>query len=325
MSEMIYKPLGKTGLDVSIIGFGAGPLGNEYGAISNDEAVAAFRHAVDRGVNIVDTSPYYGRTLSEERLGHAMRDGYRERVILCTKAGRYDKDLPHGFDFSEERLMRSVEESLSRLQTDYIDVYHLHDIEFTQKSQILNESLPTMVKLKEAGKVRFIGVTGYPIHLLAEVLDAFDVDAVLSYCHYNLMNTTMNEILIPVAQRKNVGVMNASTLHMGVLTKGGEQAWHPAPKRVLETGRRVTEYCEEQGASITELALQFALQNPYVATTFVGMRTRDEVDQNVSVVGTEPDPELLSAVQKMIEPVFNVAWKTGLPENDEPNAVPPNV
>src|SRR5690606_18520685 len=109
-------------------------------------------------------SPYYGRTLAEERLGRAL-EGVRERVILATKAGRYGKDYPAGFDFSAARIARSVEESLARLRTDRIDVYQLHDIEYAHREQIIDESLPAMRRLVEQGKVRYVGITSYALHL----------------------------------------------------------------------------------------------------------------------------------------------------------------
>ncbi|MDQ4078462.1 MAG: aldo/keto reductase [Chloroflexota bacterium] len=315
---MIYSTLGRTGLQVYAIGFGAAPLGNEYGEVSAREAKRTVDYAIERGINIFDTSPYYGRTLSETRLGEALV-GYRDKVLIATKAGRYDKGLPHGFDFSPARLTRSIEESLGRLKTDVIDVYQLHDIEFGNKEQILAEALPTLQKLKESGKVRFIGVTGFPLPLLRDVVRAFDVDAVLSYCHYNLMNTTLDDVLTPVVEEKGIGLMNASALHMGILTDQGAPAWHPAPPKVHEMGRRVARYCREQGSNITSLALQFAFQHPVVATTLVGMRNVAEVDHNLSLLGTGPDPDLLAEVQQMIEPVKDISWPSGHPEYYEPD------
>ena len=126
---MDYRLLGQTGLRVSVLGFGAAPLGNEYHAIDPAAAQRAVEVAIDRGINYFDVAPYYGRTLAEERLG-AYLEGQRDQVVLATKVGRFDKDLPDGFDFSAERTVRSVEESLRRLRTDVIDVIKVHDVEF---------------------------------------------------------------------------------------------------------------------------------------------------------------------------------------------------
>ena len=317
MSEMIYKVLGKTGLEVSVVGFGASPLGHEFGLIDPDEGKRAVHYAVEKGINYFDVAPYYGRTLAETRLGEALV-GYRDKVILATKVGRYDIDQ---FDFSAEGIIKSVEESLVRLKTDYIDVFQVHDIEFGHKEQIINETLPVMHKLKEAGRVRFVGITGYPLHLLKDVAETVEVDTILSYCRYNLTDRSMDDVLTPVAERKGIGLINASPLHMRVLTEKGAPGWHPAPKKVLEVGQQVARYCQSRGVDIADLAMQFALQHDYVSTTLVGMSKVKHVDRNVKSAGIAPDPELLAKVLEMIKPVANICWKEGLPENHDPGSV----
>ena len=171
---MEYRTLGKTGLRVSQMGFGCVSLGNEYGALSDDEGTRTVLAAIDHGINFFDTSPYYGRTLSESRLGTALR-GRRHEVVLATKGGRFDAPLETGFDFSYNGIITMCEASLRRLQTDYFDVYQLHDIEFGDKEQVVNEGIRALHDLQQAGKVRFIGVTGYPLPLLREMLQT-DLD-----------------------------------------------------------------------------------------------------------------------------------------------------
>jgi L-galactose dehydrogenase len=232
--------------------------------------------------------------------------------------GRYDIDR---FDFSAGRVAASLEESLRRLQTDYVDVFQIHDIEYGRREQIIHETLPAMFRLKESGKVRFVGITGYPLGVLRQAAEAVDVDTILSYCRYNLMDTAMDDLLAPVARRKGIGLINASPLHMRVLTEKGAPDWHPAPQRVLDVGRQVADYCRSQGVNISDLAMQFVLQYDGVATTLVGMSKVRSVDRNVRSVGVHPAPELLSEVQQMIKPVKNTCWQEGRPENDDPGAV----
>jgi L-galactose dehydrogenase len=320
MSEMIYRVLGKTGLKVSMIGFGASPLGQEFGVIDPAEGKRAVHYAIERGINYFDVAPYYGRTLAETRLGEALL-GYRDKVILATKAGRYDKELATGFDFSAQRILKSVDESLARLQTDYIDVFQIHDIEFGRREQIINETLPAMQQLKQTGKVRFVGITGYPVYPLREIAEVAEVDTILSYCRYNLMDTSMDYVLTPLAREKEIGLINASPLHMRVLTERGAPEWHPTAKRVVEMGQQVAAYCRSRGVDIADLAMQFVLQHPVVATTLVGMSKTKHVDQNLKTVGVAPDPELLAEVLALIKPVANVAWQEGRPENYDPGAV----
>jgi L-galactose dehydrogenase len=240
---------------------------------------------------------------------------------LASKAGRYDKDLATGFNFSAARIIRLVEESLARLQTDYLDVFQVHDIEFGRPEQIIDETLPAMQQLKQVGKVRFVGITGYALHLLKAVAEVAEVDVILSYCHYNLMDTSLDEVLLPIVRQKGIGLINASPLHMSLLTETGAPAWHPAPRKVIEAGRQVARYCRERGLDIAELALQFALQHPHVATTLVGMSHPRQVEQNLKAVGMVPQPDLLAEVQALIKPVANISWQEGRPENYGPNAV----
>jgi len=315
---MRYKRLGKTDLEISVIGFGSGPLGNLYGDIDTQTGVNAVHAAIDKGVNFFDTAYYYGPKLSETRLGEALK-GRRDKVLIATKGGRYDFDE---FDFTEKRLFEAVEESLQRLQTDYIDLYQLHDIEFDKTSIVLEEGLPALEKLREQGKIRYIGITGYPPHLLRDVALQHPVDSVLSYCHYNLLNTTLNEVLVPTVKEQGIGLINASVLHMGVLTDNGSQDWHPAPQKVHDAGKQIAALAREHGSNITNLAIQFALQNENVDSTLIGMRTVEEVEHNLALLDTEIDTELLAKIQEIIAPVKDINWESGLPEHHEPDAQP---
>jgi L-galactose dehydrogenase len=201
--RMEYRTLGDTGLRLSILGFGAAPLGNEYGDVQAAQGERAIQTAIDHGINFFDTSPYYGRTLSEERLGKALL-GKRDKVVLCTKCGRYGKK---SFDFSASRVMTSIDESLRRLRTDHVDMLIAHDIEFGDSEQVISETIPAMRKLQAAGKTRFIGISGLPLELLAEVAKRARVDFILSYCHYNLMIRDLDRVLAPVAAANHRGEM----------------------------------------------------------------------------------------------------------------------
>ncbi len=314
---MIYKTLGKTGLKVSIIGFGASPLGGEFGRVDPEEGRRAVDRALDWGINYFDVAPYYGRTVAETRLGEYLQ-GKRHRIILTSKACRYDIN---DFDFSARRVTQSIEESLNRLRTDYVDLYQIHDVEYGRMEQVVGETIPAMFKLKEQGKVRFVGVTGYPLTPLRKIAAATDIDAILTYCRYNLMDTTMDDMLTPVVREKGIGLINASPLHMRVLTDKGAPSWHPAPKQVFEVARDVAVLCRECDTTISNLAMQFALAHRDVSITLVGMSKVHHVDANVRIVGTQPDPDLLTRVLGMIKPVANIYWKEGLPENDDPGAI----
>jgi len=314
---MIYKTLGKTGLNVSIIGFGASPLGGEFGAVDTQEGQRAVDYAIDCGINYFDVAPYYGRTLAEKRLGRFLQ-GKRDKIILASKACRYDIT---DFDFSAQRVMQSIEQCLKRLRTDHLDIYQIHDVEYANVEQIIDETLPAMFKLKKQGKIRFIGITGYPLTPLRRLIETEDIDTVLTYCRYNLMDTSMDEVLTPTVRRRDVGLVNASPLHMRVLTEEGAPFWHPAPEKVFLAAKKAARCCREHGTKISDLAMQFALAHKDVAVTLVGMSKVRHVDANVRVVGTNPDPDLLAQVLRIIKPVSNIYWKEGLSENDDPGAI----
>jgi L-galactose dehydrogenase len=317
MGEMIYRTLGKTGLKVSIVGYGASPLGAEFGAIDPAEGKQAVDTAIGMGINYFDVAPYYGRTLAETRLGEFL-EGQRKKIVLATKCARYDT---LGFDFTEKRIMASIDESLKRLRTDWIDIFQVHDVEYGQNKQVLDETIPAMHKLKKAGKVRFVGITGYPLYNLKRLAEQIQVDTILTYCRYNLLDVKANEVLVPLAKAQNLGLINASPLHMRALTNTGVPQWHPAPVKVVEAAAKAAQYCKSKGVDIADVAMQFVLANEYYATTLVGMSKVRHVESNVKVVGTKADPTLLANVMAILKPIMNVCWKEGLPENDDPDAV----
>src|SRR5713226_3436503 len=182
---MLTRPLAKTGLQLPIVSFGASSLGQEFRKVDLTEALQSVRVALDCGMNFIDTSPFYGRGMSEVLLGIALRDVPRDNYTLSTKLGRYD--LAH-FDFSAKRVAESVDVSLHRLGTDHLDIALCHDIEFVPLQQIIDETIPALRKIQQAGKVRYIGFSGYPMKIFRFVLDQTDVDCVLSYNQYTLQN-----------------------------------------------------------------------------------------------------------------------------------------
>jgi len=308
---MLKKPLGATRLLVSEVGFGASPLGDEFRRTDPAEGARAVHAAIDRGINFFDTSPYYGRKLSEERLGAAL-EGKRQHVILASKCGRYDVDL---FDFSPARLRASIDESLSRLRTDYLDLWQAHDVEFVDAQQIVDEAIPTMREIQRQGKVRFIGITGFQLKQLRWIAERAPVDTLLSYCRYNLVMNDLDTLLTPFARELHIGLVNASPLHMGVLTERGAPAWHAASTEVREAGQKMVKACEARGFRIGDVALRYCLDHPYAATTLVGMSTVEHVERNIAASNCRPPVELMSEIRDIAAPILNQWWPTGREEN----------
>lgn len=309
---MQTRPLGRTGLVVPELSLGAAPFGDVYGEITQDDANETMRLAIEAGMNVVDTSPWYGQTRSETVLGHALQGHARDSFVVTTKCGRYE---PGRWDFSAERIRRSIPESLERLQLDRIDVIQCHDIEWGDLDQVVNEALPVLREYKEQGVVGHIGITGYTLDLLERVAIEQEVDTVMTYCTYNLQDRR----LAATAERlrdHGIGVFNASPLHMGALTTAGPPEWHPAHPEVVEATRRAAALCQEAGTRLEVLAMQFALDLPEttgISTTVVGTAKPRNIARNLATLGQEPDPDLLAQVEEVFGPWLNVGWDVPKP------------
>jgi L-galactose dehydrogenase len=308
---MEYRKLGRTDLQVSILGFGTAPLGNVYGTTEPSEGKRAVHLAIESGINFFDSSPYYGLTLSEERLGEALV-GWRDKVVLATKCGRYGLDE---FDFSAARVTASIDESLRRLRTDHVDLLQAHDVEFGDVDQIIRETVPAMRKIQKQGKARYIGITGYPLKTLVRIAEAVPVDSILSYSRYNLMITDMDDVLTPFAKEHGIGLINAAGLHMGILTQGGAPAWHPAPPAVHEAARKAAELCRKRGFDIADVAIRFCLDHPYVSSTLVGIADEEQLKASLKLLQVQTDPVLVEEIRSLLGSTFNHVWPSGRPEN----------
>ena len=233
---------------------------------------------------------------------------------MATKVGRYGAQ-ESDFDFSAARVTSSVDESLVRLGLDYVDVIQCHDIEFGDLNQVIHETLPALREVVKAGKARFVGITGLPLHVLREVVEQAEVDTILSYCHYSLNDTTLESLLSQLEER-GVGIISASPLSMGLLTSRGAPDWHPATPEIEDACRRAADFCSEKGASIEKLAVQFAVANPRIATTLVGTSKGDNILKNVRWIEEPLDEELLREVEEILAPVKDASWPSGRSENN---------
>ena len=316
---MEYRELGKTGLDVSVLSFGASSLGAVFHEITIDECIETVHQALDGGINFIDVAPAYGGTLAELNLGRALRGVRRECYILATKIGSYS-EARGDYDYSRAATERSVEHSLVRLGVDYIDLIQCHDIEFANHDQIVNETLPTLHRLKEQGLVRHIGITALPLKVFPSILDRVGpgiVETVLSFCHYEMNDTSLAD-MIAYLQEKGVGIINASPTGMGLLTARGAPAWHPASKAIQEGCRKAVQHCRAKGQDIVKLAVQFCLANPDIATTLVGTARPENIRANIAFADEPLDEALLAEVLEILKPIHNHNFTRGLPEHRDP-------
>jgi aryl-alcohol dehydrogenase-like predicted oxidoreductase len=310
---MQTRPLGRTGLQLPILSFGASSLGQEFRAVKLDEALAAVHAALDCGLNFIDTSPFYGRGMSEVLLGIALRGVAREKYLLCTKLGRYD--LAH-FDFSAKRVAESVDVSLHRLATDHLDIVLCHDIEFVPLQQIIDETIPALHKLKAAGKVRFIGISGYPQKIFHHVAERAAIDCVLSYNQYTLQNSRFADETLPFLAAKGIGAMNAGPFSARLLTNAPLPAWLKEPEEVKAAARAAAAHCAKRGVDIAKLALQYSLEHAAISTTIAGSANPANVRAWAAWAAEPIDRQLLAEVQDIFRPVHNLGHREGLPENN---------
>lgn len=306
---MKYRTLGNTGMNVSILSFGASSLGSVFRQTDEGESIRTVHAALDAGMNYIDVSPYYGLTKAETVLGRAIRDVPRDSYYLSSKAGRYGDDK---FDFSAATIISSVDGSLKRLHTDYLDILFLHDIEFVAPEIIYEEALPALERLKQEGKIRNTGICGLPLLLFEKFLPHVQVDAMISYCHYSLNDTTL-ERLLPLIEEKGVGLVNASPLSMGLLSLREAPDWHPAGSEIQAVCRQAAAYCAQHGEDIAKLAVQFSTMNERIPTTLVSTANPANIIKNASWVGETIDHELLKEVQAILAPIKDKTWASGLP------------
>lgn len=307
---MQYHEIGKTGMKVSSLSFGASSLGGVFHDIKEKEGVEAVFTAIELGMNFIDVSPYYGHYKAETVLGKALKDIFRDRYYLSTKVGRYGADGVNTWDYSAKRVTESVYQSMERLNIDFIDLINVHDIEFADLNQVVNETLPALVELREKGVVGHVGITDLQLENLQWVIEHSPngtVESILNFCHYCLCDDKLVDFL-DYFESKGIGVINASPLSMGLLTERGVPAWHPAPATLVAACRRAMEHCKATHYPIEKLAMQFSVSNPRIATTLFSTANPQNVKKNVSFIEEPVDWALVDEVRKIIGDQQRVSW-----------------
>lgn len=312
---MRYHELGCTDLKVSQVALGSAPFGNMFAVVSDADVRATMDRALDAGINLFDSSPFYGEGLAEERLGKALL-GRRDEVLVSTKAGRYGPLDGTYFDFSPEKIRDSLEVSLELLRTDYVDIFLLHDIEFTELDSLFEDSITTMLELREEGKCRYVGVSANPMRTLRRAVTETEVDVVLSYAHHTLLNTQLGSELLPLCKERGVGVINAAAVALGLLTPAGLQIPVPATPEIKAAAARARAVCVARGVDIAFLANQFAIQRSGAPTTVVGTSKIGHLDSALLAAEAPIDEDVLDAVLAATADVQSVDWPSGLPENN---------
>ena len=312
---MRYTELGKTGMKISHLSFGASSLGSVFHETRLNESIEAVEAAIDGGINFIDVSPYYGHYKAETVLGQALKNIPREKYYLSTKVGRYGKDGVNTWDYSAKRVTDSVYESMERLGVDFIDLINVHDIEFQSAlpgglQKVVDETLPALVELRSKGVVGHVGITDLQLQNLKWVVEhseAGTVESVLNFCHYCLNDDALADF-VEFFEQNGVGIINASPLSMGLLSQRGVPDWHPAPKPLVDACQKAAEYCREKGYPIEKLAVQYSVSSPHIASTLFSSANPDNVRRNIQWANEEPDWQLVEEVKNIIGDQQRVTW-----------------
>ncbi len=310
---MKRNPLGRTGMTVSALSFGASSLGGVFHDVDEPAAIRAVHTALDLGINYLDVAPAYGGTRAETVLGRALKGVPRDRYYLSTKVGKSTRPGSYGddvLDYSRAAIRRSIEESAARLGSDYFDLVHLHDIEYQGRAHTetaLAEGFESLLELKHEGRIGGVSFGTYPMDLWRRILATLPVDACLVHNHYSLHDTRLLELL-PLAVAHGVGIINGSPFGSGLLSAHGPADWHPASAPQRAVFRQAAEYAAAQGTSISRLAVQFASQHPDIPTTLFSSSSPESVRRTVAWASEPYDPDLLAAVRAILRPVADVDW-----------------
>jgi D-threo-aldose 1-dehydrogenase len=294
------------GTRLTELSLGCAQLGNLHQAIDDDTAAATVDAAWDAGVRYFDTAPHYGLGLSERRLGAALASRPRADYVLSTKVGRLLEPLSavcgqdtDGFavaathrrvwDFSRDGVRRSIEESLQRLRLDRVDIAYLHDPD-DHLEQVLATGYPALEELREEGVLAAIGAGMNQAPMLAELARNADIDLVMLAGRYTLLEQRALDDLLPVCERRDIGVVVAGVFNSGLLARRNppEDATYDyarAPADVLDRARRIADVCERHGTTLPEAAMAFPLAHPAVVSICVGARSPEQVQRNVRLLG----------------------------------------
>jgi D-threo-aldose 1-dehydrogenase len=321
MAGLPTRVLGKSGLEVTVLGFGGAPLGDLYERLDDAAAIATVDAACAAGVTLFDTSPLYGHGLSEHRFGTVLRRLPRQDFVLSTKVGRWFDvrrpragetrfvgGFPHRavFDYSRDGALRSFEQSLLRLGLDRIDILLIHDLDRRNQgdqleprfAEAMNGAYRALARLREEGVVKAIGVGVNEADMCARFARAGDFDVMLLAGRYSLLEQPALEDFLPLASAKRIGVMLGGVFNSGILATGAVPGarynYLAAPPEQLERVRRLETVCRAHGVPLARAALHFPLGHEAVSALVLGAVAPAEVARNLAAFA-EPVPAALWA------------------------------
>lgn len=312
MSTLQRRALGRTGLQVSILGFGTAPLGDLYLQLDDRGAIASVERAFELGINLLDTSPLYGHGLAEHRCGTALRRVPRDQIVVCTKVGRW-MDPFHGrgdgsgfvggqphravVDYSYDGTMRSIEQSLLRLGTDRLDLLLIHDVDiWTHGAEAIEArfreamagAYVALDRLRGEGVIRGIGVGVNEADMCTRFAKAGSFDVMLLAGRYSLLEQPALTEFLPLAEQQGIGVLLGGVFNSGILATGAvtgaKYNYRDAPPEIIAKVANIERVCASHGVALPTAALHFALAHPAVASLVLGAHGPEEVERNVAAL-----------------------------------------
>jgi aryl-alcohol dehydrogenase-like predicted oxidoreductase len=322
---MQMRTLGRTGVQVSPLCLGAMMFG-AWGNTDHDDSVKIIHRALDAGINFIDTADVYSAGESEEIVGKALADGRRDSIVLATKAhGAMGKD-PNQQGNSRRWLVREVEASLTRLGTDYIDLYQIHR---PSPDTDIDETLGALTDLVRSGKVRYIGSSTFPAQEIVEAQWVAERRGrerfVCEQPPYSILFRGIERDMLPTAQRYGMGVIPWSPLGGGWLSgkwrKGGDDLTsrrsamlperydlsRPENQRKLDAADALGQLADDSGISLVHLALAFVLQHPAVTAPIIGPRTMEQLETQLGAVDVVLSDDILDRIDEIVPPGLNIA------------------
>jgi D-threo-aldose 1-dehydrogenase len=308
-NRLPIRPLGRTGLNVSSIGFGAAPIGDLYSHLDDEIAIDAVTSAIDCGMNLIDVAPLYGHGLAEHRCGTALRRHPRDAFVLSTKVGRwmepakgkdpgssYAGGLPHTavIDYSYDGTMRSFEQSLLRLGLDRVDMLLIHDVDIwthgadaieRRFGEAMNGAYRALDRLRGSGAISAIGVGVNETGMCERFAHAGDFDVMLLAGRYSLLEQPALHNFFPMAERKGLGVLLGGVFNSGILATGARPGarynYAVAPPEIMARVNQIEAVCLAHGTALADAALQFPLAHPAVSSLVLGATSEHEIRRNV--------------------------------------------
>jgi D-threo-aldose 1-dehydrogenase len=321
------KKFGRTGLEVTTMGFGTAPIGNQFRNVTEDDSRAVIAGAWDAGLRYFDTAPMYGHGLSEHRLGEVLRAYPRNEYVLSTKVGRMLKPVHDGnitspfwvnmppfeviHDYSYDAVMRSVEDSLQRMGQSRFDILFIHDIDvWTHGAELqaqyfrtaMDSGYKALEKLRAEKLVSAIGVGCNEWQVCETALRERDFDCFLLAGRYTLLEQDALDTFLPLCEARGVVNVLGGGFNSGILATGAVKGAHynyaPAEEAILERVRKIEKVCKDLNVPMKAAALQFVLAHPAIPTNIPGTRTKAHLDENIALIEHPIPPEFWAAMKK---------------------------